>query len=127
MIYAIGGSILVVVVGFYILRLLGKLLPGIFVGENGRPYGEPIMIVCAFLFDYFVGRSGFTMWMGWWFFLYVLLSVPWHIYGNILVQLHGEEYCKEHYPNLIEWRHSHRTFVYFIYYAIFLYFWWRWI
>ncbi|QQG45959.1 MAG: hypothetical protein HYY55_03185 [Candidatus Niyogibacteria bacterium] len=127
MIYAVVGSIIIAVVGFWGLRLIDKLLPGVFVGKDRRPHGEPIMLVSAFLFDYFVGKNGFTMWMGWWFFLYVLLSFPWHIYGNILIHLRGDEYCKKHYQDLIEWRHSHRTFVYLIYYALFLYFWWKWI
>ncbi|MEK7560622.1 MAG: hypothetical protein AAB539_01550 [Patescibacteria group bacterium] len=127
MVHAVVGSILVAVVGFWVLPLFNKLLPGVFVGKDGRSYDEPIMIGAAFIFDHFVGRNGFTMWMGWWFFLYVLLSVPRHIYEDILVELNGEEYCEEHHPNLIEWRHSHRTFVYFIYYALFLYFWWKWI
>lgn len=125
--YAFYLIIAVAVAGYPILRLCNKILPGVFAGEDGRPYGEPIMVAAAFVFDLFIGRSNFTIWLGWYLFLYVILSLPWHIYGNILIHLHGTKYCEEHYPDISEWRSSHRTFIYFIYYSLLFYFWWKWI
>lgn len=98
-----------------------------FQAKDKRPRAEPILIVAAFILDYFVGKNFFTLWLGWWLFLNVIVCFPAHIYSYMLLHTLGPKEFSERYKCADEWILSHRTFVFSLYYSLFLYFWWKWL
>lgn len=88
---------------------------------------EPIIVIVAFISDYFFGKNAFTNWFGWWLFLSVVICMPAHIYSYILKHTLGKDKFAEQYSNPNEWLVTHKTFLYAIYYTFFLYFWWKWL
>ncbi len=79
-----------------------------------------LLAVIAVVLDYFFGKNAFTSWFGWYLFLSVVICMPAHMYSYILqLTLGSEEFAKK-YPNPEEYLASHKTFLFAIFYSLFL-------
>lgn len=93
--------------------------------KDGRLYGEPLLVLVAVLLNWLIGENAFTLWFGWWLFVFVLVGVVPIMYGALLNITYGRKYCKEKYPEVVERLESHRTFVLSLCYSFFLYYWYQ--